>query len=337
MLRFNVNNQIIKRVDEFETVADSRNYLTAAFEFSEEWTGDIVAIFGHGGKYYNVILENGMCDVPFEVIKPPFFTVSLFCGEDKLITSNRKLVKVEKSGLVDGDVPETPTPTVFQQYIMVMQRLIDEFKETSGIDETVIENTLKEYLSENPLVIPDETDPTVSEWAKQPTKPKYTAGEVGAYNKEETERYVETQTEIIRADLLSLNDKVLAESHFRGYFLKNSDFINLPATPNDFAYSAESGTKWIYTESHDGDNLLGYEWNDTAVPVPDQLTPASNTTPLINGEATSGSENAYARGDHRHPTDTTRLSVVEFDEFKFELETALDDIIAKYGLGGDAS
>lgn len=333
MLKFEVKNQIIKRVDEFETVADSKNYLTATFVFSDEWTGDIVAIFGHGGNYYNVLLENGMCDVPFEVIKPPLFTVSLFCGEDKLITSNSELVKVEKSGLVDGDAPETPTPTVFQQYMAEMQKLIDEFKETSGIDETVIENALKEYLSENPLEIPDETDPTIPEWAKQPTKPKYTAGEVGAYTKDETKAYVDNECEIIKSDMLSLNDKILSESHFRGYFLENGDFINLTATPNDFAYSAESGTKWIFTHSDSG----AWKWIDTGIPVPDQLTPASDTLPLMNGTATSGIENAYARGDHRHPTDTTRLSVVEFDEFKFELETTLDDIIAKYGLGGDAS
>lgn len=32
----------------------------------------------------------------------------------------------------------------------------------------------------------EETDPTVPEWAKQPTKPSYTAAEVGAYTKEDT-------------------------------------------------------------------------------------------------------------------------------------------------------
>lgn len=35
----------------------------------------------------------------------------------------------------------------------------------------------------------------------------------------------------------------------------------------------------------------------------------SVTTPLMDGEATTGTEYAYARGDHIHPTDTTRASV----------------------------
>lgn len=34
--------------------------------------------------------------------------------------------------------------------------------------------------------------------------------------------------------------------------------------------------------------------------------PASTTTPKALGKANAGSENAYARGDHVHPTDTTR-------------------------------
>lgn len=35
---------------------------------------------------------------------------------------------------------------------------------------------------------------------------------------------------------------------------------------------------------------------------------ATTTTPLMDGSASVGSENAYARGDHRHPTDTSRAS-----------------------------
>lgn len=34
----------------------------------------------------------------------------------------------------------------------------------------------------------------------------------------------------------------------------------------------------------------------------------STTTPLMDGTATAGTESRYARGDHRHPTDTSRVS-----------------------------
>lgn len=39
----------------------------------------------------------------------------------------------------------------------------------------------------------------------------------------------------------------------------------------------------------------------------------STTTPKVNGTATVGSETKVARGDHVHPTDTTRASQVDFD------------------------
>ena len=131
---------------------------------------------------------------------------------------------------------------------------------------------------------------------------------------------VKDDFEVVKSDVEGLQKQVNEEAHFRGYLSTNAKIQSMEATPNDFAYSAESNTKWVY------DAVNG--WQDTSVPVPDQLTPASETTPLINGVATVGTEEAYARGDHRHPTDTTRLSVTEFNEFKTGLETGLDNIIA---------
>lgn len=51
--------------------------------------------------------------------------------------------------------------------------------ETGGsvVDPETIKQAVDEYMAKNPVI---ETDPTVPAWAKQPTKPTYTAGEVGA-------------------------------------------------------------------------------------------------------------------------------------------------------------
>ena len=48
---------------------------------------------------------------------------------------------------------------------------------SASVDEAVIANAVAAYLEEHPIT---ETDPTVPNWAKQPTKPTYTAQEVGA-------------------------------------------------------------------------------------------------------------------------------------------------------------
>ena len=94
MLEFEVVNQKIKRTDNFEVVADSRNYLKAHFTFSDEWVGGITAIFGCVDEYYSVLLENAECIVPWEVIKPCGFSVSVMCGDR--ITAKCINIKVEK-------------------------------------------------------------------------------------------------------------------------------------------------------------------------------------------------------------------------------------------------
>ena len=40
-----------------------------------------------------------------------------------------------------------------------------------------MQNAVNNYMAANPI---EESDPTVPEWAKSPTKPTYTASEVGA-------------------------------------------------------------------------------------------------------------------------------------------------------------
>ena len=220
---------------------------------------------------------------------------------------------------------------------------------TGRVDQKVTE-AFSKYLEENPITV-TETDPTVPDWAKQPTKPKYTVDEVeiqdgvplraeiASINRALDDRvnygtfYVEApifaqmvvndsdlsekfatnknrntivgaiaenrqNISTLETDIDGLQKQINEESHFRGYLSTNAKIQVLEATPNDFAYSAESGTKWVY-DATDG-------WVNTETPVPDQLTPASNSTPKMSGEASAGTEEAYARGDHRHPSDNTK-------------------------------
>ncbi|KAA6313845.1 MAG: hypothetical protein EZS28_055686, partial [Streblomastix strix] len=63
----------------------------------------------------------------------------------------------------------------------------------------------------------------------------------------------------------------------------------------DFAFSAESGTVWMYESS----------WYDSGNIVPDQVTPASDELPLVDGTASAGISTSYSRGDHVHPQQLT--------------------------------
>ena len=53
-------------------------------------------------------------------------------------------------------------------------------------------------------------------------------------------------------------------------------------------------------------NGLLYFWQKIKAYVSGQIPGASSTTPVMDGTASTGSETTYARGDHRHPTDTSR-------------------------------
>ena len=134
----------------------------------------------------------------------------------------------------------------------------------------------------------------------------------GGVPKKYIDEYLDKQTAIIKSDIEGLQKHINEESHFRGYLLTNAEIQSMEATPNDFAYSAESGTKWIY-DAKNG-------WKDSGVEVPNDPIPASNKTPLIDGVATAGSSEEYARGDHRHPTDTTRASVEALNTLKNDMK-----------------
>lgn len=58
----------------------------------------------------------------------------------------------------------------------------------------------------------------------------------------------------------------------------------------------------------------------TAEDVPEGAT-ASTTTPLMDGTASVGSELAFARGDHRHPTDTSRASASDLTSVSGRVST----------------
>ncbi|KAA6309321.1 MAG: hypothetical protein EZS28_056535, partial [Streblomastix strix] len=93
-----------------------------------------------------------------------------------------------------------------------------------------------------------------------------------------------------------IQQELARQTHFRGYYLLNADIVNLPASSTgDFAFSAESGTVWMYES----------EWYDSGQLVPDQVTPASDELPIINGTAAAGNRTSYSRGDHVHPQQLT--------------------------------
>ncbi|KAA6400716.1 MAG: hypothetical protein EZS28_003756 [Streblomastix strix] len=90
-----------------------------------------------------------------------------------------------------------------------------------------------------------------------------------------------------------INDELNRYAHFRGYNLLNTDIQQLANSANgDFAFSAESGTVWMYDA----------DWYNSGNIVPDQVTPASDAIPLVDsGTEVAGTSTKYSHRDHKHP------------------------------------
>ena len=121
-LKFQIDNQIITRLDKFEVVAMSRNYLRAVFWFPAEWgEGDKIAIFHSGSRTYKMILDDkNECWVPWEALKGSgMLYVSAYSGD--LITTNMAEVSVAITGYTEKASPtQNPTADI---YAVVMERL----------------------------------------------------------------------------------------------------------------------------------------------------------------------------------------------------------------------
>lgn len=88
-------------------------------------------------------------------------------------TKISKLFKVNRRNKPADYVFTPPEQTTLGE---ILERLDDI---ESAQDPDAIKNAVEDYLDNNPIHV-EETDPTVPAWAKQPTKPQYTAVEVGA-------------------------------------------------------------------------------------------------------------------------------------------------------------
>ncbi|MCD8041519.1 MAG: hypothetical protein LUH10_00490 [Tannerellaceae bacterium] len=121
-------------------------------------------------------------------------------------------------------------------------------------------------------------------------------------------RVVENENNITinKSDIAALRDNLNAQEKFKGYYKSNAEVGRIPGESGAYAWSAESGTVWVYD---------GNSWVNSGDAIPDQTVDAYDGSPLMDGDAGAGSSNEYARGDHRHPTDTTRAAVADLDNY----------------------
>ena len=109
------------------TIADSVMFEKIRFNFPNTWTGyNKTAVFRNGDEKISVVLNSDSalctgeneCYVPYEVIKAPHFTASVFgvLGDSRATTPQVK-INVWESGYGEGDLPSEPTPTEYEQLV----------------------------------------------------------------------------------------------------------------------------------------------------------------------------------------------------------------------------
>ena len=122
MIKANIlpNGEIIA---DSNVVSDSINFDTIDFTFPPSWDGlSKTVVFSNAGKTVNVILDDtNSCYIPYEVNFEPEFTVSVFGIRDGVrATTARGKIKVLESGYKLGDAPQDPTPTEYEQIVLLM-------------------------------------------------------------------------------------------------------------------------------------------------------------------------------------------------------------------------
>lgn len=137
----------------------------------------------------------------------------------------------------------------------------------------------------------------------------------------------ENNITINTSDISAIRDDINAQVKFKGYYQKSAEIQVIPGESGAYAWSAETGTVWIYD---------GNSWVNSGDPIPDQTVDPYNGTPLMDGEANTGSSKEYSRGDHRHPTDTTRAAAADLDNYlKLAGNTQATKITGDVWLGSD--
>ena len=121
MLKFNVQNQTINRVDSFKPAEKSVHYLMAQFNFlTSDWDGVAkTAVFRNMAtdKMYDVLLDEDMCVVPWEAIDSSGECgVSVYGVGDYRVTTNIAEFKVTPT-LFGGSGTQAPTPSVYEQLL----------------------------------------------------------------------------------------------------------------------------------------------------------------------------------------------------------------------------
>lgn len=169
-LEFNVNNQVLKRIDMNKPADLSSEYLKCIFNFeSDDWESmGKFAIFKTGKLNFRVAINDSECIVPFDALQHSRFALTVYGVDgDVRITTNIISVRLMGSGFVseydessyfNPDMTEELLDLVEQKvYISVFDETVTGINESiSGLESSKLDKTT--YNTDIPVIRSDITD-----------------------------------------------------------------------------------------------------------------------------------------------------------------------------------
>lgn len=266
-----IKNKIATKSNNVTYICDNSDYVIN-FDFDDEWDAydTKTARFAYGGQYTDIIFVGNRCNVPV-ITNTYAFHIGVFAGD--LHTTTPVRVPCRKSILSNASIHVDPTPDVYDQ-------LMELIKGLGGVDPDDIAKAVTDYLAAHPI---EETDPTVPEWAKNKTKPTYSAAEVGA---------------IAQSDLQAATNEALAQAKASGEF-DGAD------GKTAYQYAVDGG--YTGTEAEFASKLAQEKFAN-----PNALTFTGAVTDSYDGSMTVSVEIPSAvTDDHINSLIDTKLGVIE--------------------------
>lgn len=160
-------------------VCDNSDY-TVMWQLDEEWAQlehRTMQVNYKDGTYERVLFTGDSCTLPALPVPGPVH-VGLFAG-DIHTTRPARLLAV-RSATTDSGEERASMPNGYAQAIQALDGKLDKNQGAENAGKALVVDAEGNVVPGKAQGGGKETDPTVPAWAKQPTKPTYTAEEVGA-------------------------------------------------------------------------------------------------------------------------------------------------------------
>ena len=131
IIKFNVESQIITRIDNNAPVSDSVNYIDFEFAFSDDWNGinkTAVISLGNGTPYYVLIVDDKISAENLPIFTQGEWKISVFGGD--LQASNTAPLYFVASGLKNG---KTPVPSTPDAYTAILDLALDANEKSTSV------------------------------------------------------------------------------------------------------------------------------------------------------------------------------------------------------------